>query len=239
MCRCRNGFDEAAALFALAGRTVGGASVAGERKRALAGACVRDAARDGHVAAARLCGCPAESVELSPVGGAALIRGLEGLSPGRAAAVALAGPAVNLLLAVSFGCAAYCFPKTAAFCTEMLEINLGLMLFNPAARLSDGRRARSVRADEPQRRRFACAALRVGIGRCGGGGAHCTRVCRNGCNGKSQPDLAAQRRICHLCRRERTPGRAADRTRECWKRGRTSYAGGACCRCAHLPPRPA
>ena len=95
----------------------------------------------GHVAAARLCGCPAESVELSPVGGVARIQGLEGLSPGRAAAVALAGPAVNLLLAAGFGCAAYCFPKMAGVCAEMMEINLGRMLFNllPAFPMDGGR----------------------------------------------------------------------------------------------------
>ena len=111
-------------------------------RAALAGACVRDAARDGACCGGAACGCPAESVELSPVGGVARIRGLEGLSPGRTAAVALAGPAVNLLLAVSFGCTAYCFPKIAAFCAEMLEINLGLMLFNllPAFPMDGGAR---------------------------------------------------------------------------------------------------
>lgn len=95
----------------------------------------------GHALCAQLLGCIVERVELDPFGGVVRLSGLEGLRAGQRIAVALAGPAVNLLLALLCGCGAYLLPQWTAVWAKGLECNAALMIFNllPAFPMDGGR----------------------------------------------------------------------------------------------------
>ncbi len=95
----------------------------------------------GHALCARACGAVVEGIEIAPFGGVARIRGLEQLPVGRSVLVALAGPAVNALLAMICGCLAYALPQRLALWARLMDINLVLLLFNllPAYPMDGGR----------------------------------------------------------------------------------------------------
>ena len=95
----------------------------------------------GHVLCARLCGCMVERMELTPFGGVARIAGMEQLSAAGRMGIALAGPAVNLMLALFCGSGAYLLPEGTQLFAEGLQSNAALMLFNllPAYPMDGGR----------------------------------------------------------------------------------------------------
>jgi len=95
----------------------------------------------GHVLCARLCGCEVERMELTPFGGVARIAGMEQLSATGRMGIALAGPAVNLMLALFCGSGAYLLPEGTQLFAEGLQSNTALMLFNllPAYPMDGGR----------------------------------------------------------------------------------------------------
>ena len=106
----------------------------------------------GHALCARLFGVAIDEIELAPFGGVVYLRGLEQLPVGKTVCVALAGPGVNLLLALACGCLAYLVPEKMEVCSRLLAINVALMLFNllPAFPMDGGR--------------VLCALLRTGAG---------------------------------------------------------------------------
>lgn len=95
----------------------------------------------GHAAAAVALGAGVESVEIAPFGGVARLRGLERMSPLRAACIALAGPLTSLLLAAICGALAYALPGQAGLLAQGMKLNLTLLVFNllPAYPMDGGR----------------------------------------------------------------------------------------------------
>lgn len=95
----------------------------------------------GHAAAAAAMGAGVESVEIAPFGGVARLRGLERMSPLRAAGIALAGPLTSLLLAAACGALAYALPGQAVLLAQGIRLNGTLLLFNllPAYPMDGGR----------------------------------------------------------------------------------------------------
>ena len=113
-----------------------------------------------HIAAARFLHVRVHELELTPAGGAARLENLWRLRPGQVAAVALAGPAANLLIMVL--AAALCWwglmnPLVAA---ALIEQNLIILLFNllPALPMDGGR----VLCGLLSRRMSPAAAARMG-----------------------------------------------------------------------------
>ena len=95
----------------------------------------------GHALCAQLCGCEVEHMELTPFGGMVRVAGMEQLSAAERTGIALAGPAVNLLLAMLCGSGAYLAPGQAEVFAEGFKSNAALMLFNllPAYPMDGGR----------------------------------------------------------------------------------------------------
>ena len=95
----------------------------------------------GHALAARCCGVQVRELELMPCGGAVRFDNVWRMRPDQLLTVALAGPAVNLLLAILAGAAGawgWLRPPLSALLTR---VNLVLMTFNmlPALPLDGGR----------------------------------------------------------------------------------------------------
>ena len=107
----------------------------------------------GHALCARALGLGVEEIGIAPVGGVVDLRGLEQLRAGAAVGVALAGPAMSLMLAALAAAGAYALPRFLPFFARLMEINLGLALGNllPAFPLDGGR--------------VLCALLRGKLGR--------------------------------------------------------------------------
>jgi Zn-dependent protease len=107
----------------------------------------------GHSLTARKFGLEVASITLLPIGGMAAMRTLP-KKPGQELLIALAGPAVSLVLAVIFGCATYylyglmalqAFAK-APLLGQLAYINVILAMFNllPAFPMDGGRIVRSL-----------------------------------------------------------------------------------------------
>jgi len=113
----------------------------------------------GHVAAARLLRVRVLELELMPVGGAARLDNAWKLRPGQLVGVALAGPAVNLLIALC--CAALPGGVWSALAAQTARLNLTLLAFNllPALPLDGGRVLCGLLA----RRMPPTAAARAGV----------------------------------------------------------------------------
>ena len=113
----------------------------------------------GHVGLARLMHVRVLELELMPVGGAARLDNVWKLRPGQIVGVALAGPAVNLLIALC--CAALPEGPWSALAAQAARMNLTLCLFNmlPALPLDGGR----VLCGLLGRRMSPANAVRVGV----------------------------------------------------------------------------
>ena len=114
-----------------------------------------------HLLAARLAGVSIAEIQLLPFGGSAKMENPYRIPPARLVAVALAGPAANLVLLVL--CAALCqwgLVKSAS-AASLFQMNLTLMLFNllPALPLDGGRILYALL----QRPLGSARALRLGI----------------------------------------------------------------------------
>lgn len=112
----------------------------------------------GHVLAARMFGIPTSSVTLYPIGGVALMR-RQAHNPIEEIVIALAGPAVNLVLAIVLGIAALTIgipwdadgvmtglTSFARFYTALTLLNVALLVFNllPAFPMDGGRVLRAL-----------------------------------------------------------------------------------------------
>ena len=128
----------------------------------------------GHALMARRFGIPTRDITLYPIGG---ISRLERMPerPSQELAVAIAGPAVNAVLAfaiyaglLAFGEGANGDPLTigGAFAVQLMWINISLGLFNllPAFPMDGGRALRAVLGFWMDRRRATAAAVKVGRG---------------------------------------------------------------------------
>ena len=113
----------------------------------------------GHVGAARLLRVRVIEMELIPVGGAARLDNVWKMRPGQLAGVALAGPLVNLMIALC--CAALPDGPWRSGASLAARLNLTLCLFNllPALPLDGGR----VLCGLLGRRMTPAAAVRVGV----------------------------------------------------------------------------
>lgn len=98
-----------------------------------------------HCLVARLLGVQVVQIELAPFGGVATMQGVDN-APLKEAAIAAAGPAANLLLALGGGFVAYGWPGTAPQMSGFIASNLALLLFNllPALPLDGGRLLRAL-----------------------------------------------------------------------------------------------
>ena len=94
-----------------------------------------------HIAAARILHVRVYELELTPAGGAARIENLWRLRPGQAAAVALAGPAVNLMIILTAAALCWWEMMDAETGALLIEQNLIILLFNllPALPMDGGR----------------------------------------------------------------------------------------------------
>ena len=119
----------------------------------------------GHAMAARRYGIGTQDIILLPIGGVARLLG----NPGSAVeelVIALAGPAVNLVLAGLIFAALQLAPETAGvgvlgvLLATWLRINLGLLLFNliPAFPMDGGRVLRAMLAIPRTHQKPACGA---------------------------------------------------------------------------------
>ena len=115
-----------------------------------------------HIAAARILHIRVYELELTPVGGAARIENLWRLRPGQTAAVALAGPAVNLLMIVTSAALCWWGMMDAETGAMLIEQNLIILLFNllPALPMDGGR----VLCGLLSRRMSPAGAARAGTG---------------------------------------------------------------------------
>ncbi len=94
-----------------------------------------------HVAAARMMHVRVYELELTPAGGAARLENLWRLRPGQAAAVALAGPAANLMIIVFSAALCWWHVLPPRLTADLIEQNLIICLFNllPALPMDGGR----------------------------------------------------------------------------------------------------
>jgi len=126
----------------------------------------------GHALAARRFGIATEDITLYPIGGVARLRRMP-RAPGAELLIALAGPAVNVGLAaglaLGIGAAVVVAPFALAggvsgFLATLLEINLGLALFNllPAFPMDGGRVLRALLSLPMGRRRATEVAATLG-----------------------------------------------------------------------------
>jgi len=94
-----------------------------------------------HLAAARFLGVGISSLRLTPFGGAMAMENPYGLSPGRLAAVAAAGPAANALALLTTAALAHWRLLDPGFALALIQTNLVLLAFNllPALPLDGGR----------------------------------------------------------------------------------------------------
>lgn len=95
----------------------------------------------GHVLFAEQCGCETECVELTLFGGKACIAGMEQLSRAKRIGIALAGPAVNVLLVLLCSFGIQVMPVYSALLAEGSRCNAALLGFNllPAYPMDGGR----------------------------------------------------------------------------------------------------
>ncbi|MCH9681140.1 MAG: site-2 protease family protein [Deltaproteobacteria bacterium] len=122
----------------------------------------------GHALVARRYGIATRRIILSPIGGIAQLEGMPSL-PRQELAVALAGPAVNFVLAAGLWIiqpAFAGFPVLAELLGGLLIANLILGIFNlvPAFPMDGGRALRALLAGRIGSRRATQAAARVGKG---------------------------------------------------------------------------
>lgn len=114
-----------------------------------------------HIAAARVLRVRVSELEATPMGGAARLENLWRLRPGQMTAVALAGPAGNLLLTVC--AAALCWWRIlpARLAAALIEQNLVILLFNmlPALPMDGGR----VLCGLLERRLSTAVSARIGL----------------------------------------------------------------------------
>jgi len=130
----------------------------------------------GHALAARYYGIPTRDITLLPIGGVARLQRMPD-KPAQELVVALAGPAVNVVLAVLFGAimafqgtwavhpeAALTF--TASVVEQLFLINVGLVIFNmlPAFPMDGGRVLRALLAMRLGASRATDIAAKVGKG---------------------------------------------------------------------------
>ena len=94
-----------------------------------------------HIAAARMLHVRVYELEVTPVGGAARLENLWRLRPGQVAAVALAGPAANLLIMVVSAALCWWEALSPRWAAALIEQNLIIFLFNllPALPMDGGR----------------------------------------------------------------------------------------------------
>jgi len=114
-----------------------------------------------HVAAARILHVRVYELELTPAGGAARMENLWRLRPGQMAAVALAGPAANLLIIIMAAALCWWDAVDARMGAMVIEQNLIILLFNmlPALPMDGGR----ILCGILSRRMSAAGAARTGM----------------------------------------------------------------------------
>lgn len=119
-----------------------------------------------HLAAARVMGVRVTELLLMPFGGAAQMGNLYALSPGILLAIAAAGPAANLVLAVTASALAQWGWLSTSLACQMAEVNLALMLFNllPALPLDGGRMLYAMTVRRLGRVRAARLGIAMGRG---------------------------------------------------------------------------
>ncbi|AGA26260.1 site-2 protease family protein [Singulisphaera acidiphila] len=127
----------------------------------------------GHALMARRFGIETEDITLYPIGGVARLRRMP-KSPGAEMAIALAGPAVNVviaaILALVLGLGLFDGPGTpvilGAFAMNLLSINIVLVLFNmiPAFPMDGGRVLRAALSGWLGRVRATMIAASIGRG---------------------------------------------------------------------------
>jgi Zn-dependent protease len=120
----------------------------------------------GHALVARRYGIRTRRIVLSPIGGIAQLEGMP-RRPRQELAVALAGPAVNFVLAAALWLVAPVFAGAGLFATflgSVMLANLGLGLFNliPAFPMDGGRALRAVLAERVGSYRATEAAAKIG-----------------------------------------------------------------------------
>ena len=99
----------------------------------------------GHALAARGFGLHTDSITLYPFGGVARIRA-DGLTPVAEFVVAIAGPAVNVALALAAGAAYLVFPAAPLLVFAGLNVGMGLFNLVPAFPMDGGRVLRALLA---------------------------------------------------------------------------------------------
>lgn len=99
----------------------------------------------GHALAARGFGLQTDGITLYPFGGVARIRA-DGLTPTSEFVVALAGPAVNGVLAVAAGALWLVFPHPSVLIFAALNIGMGVFNLTPAFPMDGGRVLRALLA---------------------------------------------------------------------------------------------
>ena len=94
-----------------------------------------------HLAAAHILGIRVESIELMPFGAAVRMENLWRIRAGQLAAVALAGPAMNLAILLSCAALAWARVLPDAWAVLCIKANASILLFNllPALPLDGGR----------------------------------------------------------------------------------------------------
>jgi Zn-dependent protease len=120
----------------------------------------------GHALTARRYGIHTRRIILSPIGGIAQLEGMP-RRPRQELAVALAGPAVNFVLAAALWVVAPAFAGSAVladFMGSVMLANLGLGLFNlvPAFPMDGGRALRAILAERVGSYRATETAAKVG-----------------------------------------------------------------------------